>query len=118
MIEPDFEKANMALVTLSRDVDALEKKFGEGTKWVIEKRNTLNVILSFYDNMVDYADSNDQLIKMLSINNKSLNLILYKKEMDMPWMKVMKSKGVKPLKSVEFLKQIDKDLLELAKTDD
>jgi len=113
----DFEKALKALKKMSDDIDALELKYGKTAKWVVEKRDTLQTILNFYDDVIDELDEKDHIIELMTVNYKAMNMILYQKEMALPWAKVGLATGQKLFDTPELIEIIEKDLEKLISTD-
>jgi hypothetical protein len=105
MTEPNFIKAQSSIFKLLKDVEALEDKYGKATQWVAEKRQVLTDIVNFYDATVDYKNNTDDLIKLTSVNNETLKLMIHKMEDGLPWKKVFKLMGMKPPLAFDLLDQ-------------
>lgn len=105
MSEPNFEKAQSALVSFRNEIESLKAKYGENSKWVLEKEKVFKELVIFHDATAETFDYQDQLIKLMASNIKMLKLLLYKKEMDLPWIKMMKARGVDVEKYGDIFKE-------------
>lgn len=114
MTEPDFKKFTEQVNKLENDIESSQKRYGENSKWVIEKKELLQHMVDFHDECVDYKIYADNLIELTSVNLETYRLIQRKMEFDMPWKKVFKVMGMKtPLvfdvveNALDFLNSVD-----------
>lgn len=108
-----LDKMEAAIISISKDIKSLEEKFGSAT-WVLDKKAVLTDMVTYYDASIAYMQKSEHLIKLLTINNKAANIMLVKKELDMPWVKLC-GYDPKRLRMAEMLDGIDKDLADIAK---
>jgi hypothetical protein len=113
----DLQKATDAIIAMGNDCDALEKKFGENSSWVIEKRKNLITVSQFLDNTINELNAKDKEIYLLKVNYKAVCLILYKMEMDLSWKKTIVATGMKKpdVDQMKLLEALDMDIDEMIK---
>lgn len=96
MTEPDFKKFKEQVTKLENDIESSQKKYGENSKWVIEKKELLQNMVDFHDECVDYKIETDNMIELTSVNIETYRMIQTKMEYDMPWKKLFILYGIKP----------------------
>jgi len=108
-----FEKTGKAIINLSNDVEKLEDKFGKNTVWVLSKRQDMEIVADFYDEVGDKINFHQKMIALLGAENRALKVMAYKTEMNLPWVKALNISGHKdPNRIAQLLDTLENDLNE------
>lgn len=105
-----FNKTGQAIKDMSNDLDKMEEKYGK--KWTKQKRKNLVIVAQFFDTMSEQLQFHRQMYRLLRIENKALKIMMYKREMDLPWAKALKVNGLSS-ENAEMLEILDTDINKL-----
>jgi hypothetical protein len=83
-----FNHAARVILQLSEEVIKIEQKFGTASQVAKTKRHQLQVLTRLHENSRIYIDAQREANHLLSVNYKTLELILMNQADGLPWQRI------------------------------